>query len=83
MKCTRRKESKIDNLETGNLTIGQVRSFKYLGAIINEDNLIEEEKKERIALGNKAYHSNKSMFQSKLTSRGAVVSGQTGSYLCL
>jgi hypothetical protein len=37
MKCTRRKQ-----LEIGNIKIGQVRSFKYLGAIINEDNSIEE-----------------------------------------
>jgi hypothetical protein len=71
MKCTRRKQPKIDDLEIGNLKIGKVRSFKYLGAIVLEDNSIEEEIKEKIALGNKAYYSNKSMFQSKLISRGA------------
>jgi hypothetical protein len=48
MKCTRRKQSKIDDLEIGNLKISQVRSFKYLGAIVNEDNSTEEEIKERI-----------------------------------
>jgi hypothetical protein len=50
MKCTRRKQSKIDDLETGNLKIGQVKSFKYLGVKVNEDISIEEEIKERIAV---------------------------------
>jgi hypothetical protein len=36
MKCTRRKPSKNEDLQIGNLKIGQVRSFKYLGAIVNE-----------------------------------------------
>jgi hypothetical protein len=71
MKCTRRIQSKIEDLQIGILKIGQVRSFKYLEATVNEDNSIEEEIKERIALGNKAYYSNKRMFQSKLIYRGA------------
>jgi hypothetical protein len=41
MKCSRRKQSKTEDLEIGNFKIGQVRSFKYLGAIVNEDNSIE------------------------------------------
>jgi hypothetical protein len=71
IKCTRRKHSKIDDLEIGNLKIGQIRSFKFLGSTVNEDNSIEEEIKERTALRNKAYYSNKRMFQSKFISRGA------------
>jgi hypothetical protein len=71
MKCTRRKQFKNEDLQIGNLEIGQVRSFKYLGTIVNENNSIEEEIKERIALGNKAYYSNKRLFQNKLISRGA------------
>jgi hypothetical protein len=67
----KRKQSKIEHLEIRNLKIGQVRSFRYLGATVNEDNSIEEEIKDRIALGNKAYYSNKKMFQSKLICRGA------------
>jgi hypothetical protein len=43
MKCTRRKQSKNAELQIGNLKRGPVRSFKYLGAIVNEDNSIEEE----------------------------------------
>jgi hypothetical protein len=70
MKCTRRKQSKNEDLQIRK--IGQVKSFKYkLGAIVNEVNSIEEEIKERITLGNKAYYSNKRMFQNKLISRGA------------
>jgi hypothetical protein len=50
MKCTRRKESKIEDLEIGNLKIGKIRSFKYIGAIVNEENTIEEEIKKRTAV---------------------------------
>jgi hypothetical protein len=71
MKCTRRKQSKIEDMEIGNLKLGEVRSFRYQGAIVNEDNSVEEEIKDRIALRNKAYYSNKRMFQSILFYRGA------------
>jgi hypothetical protein len=64
-------QSKIEDLESGTSKIGQVRLLKYLGATVNEDNSIEEEIKDRIALGNKAYYPNKRMFQSKLICRGA------------
>ena len=47
----------------------QVKSFKHLGSIVNTDNTMEEEIKERIALGNRAYFANKKMFQSKLISK--------------
>jgi len=47
------------------------KSFKYLGSSVNTDNTIEEEIKERIALGNKAFFTNKKMFQSKLISKMA------------
>jgi len=46
-----------------------VKSFTYLGAIVNTDNTIEEEIKERTALGNKAYYANKKMFQSKIITK--------------
>jgi len=49
----------------------QVRSFKYLGSAVNTDNTIEEEIKERIALGNKDFFANKKIFQSKLISKKA------------
>jgi hypothetical protein len=37
----------------------QVKSFKYLGSIVNTDSKMEEKIKERIALGNKVYFANK------------------------
>ena len=47
----------------------QVNSFKYLGTMVNTDNSIEEEIKERIAAVNRAYHVHKKLFVSKLISR--------------
>jgi len=41
----------------------------YLGSTVNTDNKIEEEIKERISLGNKAFFANKKLFQSKLISK--------------
>ena len=49
--------------------IEQVKSFRYLGSIVNKDNTMEEEIKEIIALGNKVYFANKKMFQSRLISK--------------
>ena len=43
----------------------------YYGSIVNTDNTMEEEIKERIALGNKVYFGNKKMFQSRLISKRA------------
>jgi len=50
-----------------------VNSFKYLGAMVNSDNSIEEEIKEMIAAGNKAYHVHKKLFTSKLISRNVKI----------
>ena len=54
-----------------NKELEQVKSFKYLGSIVNTDSTMEEEIKERIALGNKAYFANKKIFQSRLISKRA------------
>jgi hypothetical protein len=43
--------------------------IKYLGTIVTKDNLIEEEIKERIVAGNRAFFANKKIFQSKLVSK--------------
>ena len=70
LKCSKRQgQLKAINIE--NKEIEQVRSFKYLGSTVNTDNKIEEEIKERFALGNKAFFANKKVFQSKLISENA------------
>jgi len=46
-------------MDTGEEQFEQVNSFKYLGSMVNTDNSIEEEIKERIAAGNRAYHVHK------------------------
>jgi len=51
------------------LKIEEVNSAKYLGTIMNADNLIEEEIKERIAAGNRSFFANKKILQSKLIIR--------------
>jgi len=70
LKCSRRQDQlKAINIE--NKETEQVRSFKYLGSTVNADIKIEEEIKERIALGNKTFFANRKIFQSKLISKNA------------
>jgi threonine dehydratase len=61
LKCTRRQDE-LKTINLKNKEFEQVKSFKYLGSTVNTDNTIEEELKERIALGNKAFFANKKMF---------------------
>jgi hypothetical protein len=70
MKCTRRQD-KLTPINIENKELEKVKSFKYLGSIVNTDNTIKEEVKERIALGNIVYFANKNMFQSKLITEKA------------
>jgi hypothetical protein len=51
------------------MQIHPVRSFSYLGTIVNENNTLEEEVRETIAKGNKACYVYKTLFTSKLVSR--------------
>jgi hypothetical protein len=46
-----------------------VHQCKHLGSIINDNNSIEEEIKERIVLGTKAYYANLKFFKSKLVTK--------------
>jgi len=46
-----------------------IKSFSCLGSTVNGNNILEEEIRERIAKGNKAFYANKALFQSKLVSR--------------
>jgi hypothetical protein len=49
------------------MSFESVKSFKYLGAVVNQNNT-REEIKERIIAGNKALYANQTMFQSTLLS---------------
>ena len=70
LKCCRRQDQlKLINIE--NKEIEQDRSFKYLVSTVCTDSTIEEEIKERIALGNKTFFANKKIFQSKFISKNA------------
>ena len=51
-----------------NKHIDQVRSFSYLGAIVNGNCTLEEEIAERTVKGNKAFYANKTLFKSNLVS---------------
>jgi hypothetical protein len=47
----------------------QVKSFKYLGSVVNGNSSIEEEIKGRISLGNRAFYANQDLFKSKLLTK--------------
>jgi hypothetical protein len=64
-----KKDTRTENLNTNNLHTEQVQQYKYLGSIINESNSIEEEIKERITLGIKAYYANQKFFKSRLITK--------------
>ena len=51
------------------LGFDQVRSFSYLGTIVNGNNNLEEEIRERIVKGNKVFYANKTLLKSNLVSR--------------
>ena len=67
-KCTG-KETQLDRLTVDNIQIDQVKSFSYCGTTVNGNNTLEEEIRERIAKGNKAFYANKTLFKSNLVSR--------------
>jgi hypothetical protein len=66
--CTR-KTIQATCIDTGEGQFEQVNSFKYLEEMVNTDNTIEEEIKERIVAGNRAFYVHKKLFTSKLISR--------------
>jgi hypothetical protein len=63
MKCTRKQVTE-NKLEIDTMSIESAQSFKYLGSNVNRNNTIEEEIKERIIAGNKAFYANRKMFQT-------------------
>jgi len=68
MKCTS-KETQLVKTTVVNTQIDQVRSFSYLGTIMNGNNTLEVEIRERIVKGNKAFCANRALFKSKSVSR--------------
>jgi hypothetical protein len=68
LRCTK-KNYAMDDININSMHLEQVKSFKCLGPIVNANNSIEEEIKERIILGNKAYYANQAFFKSKLLSK--------------
>jgi len=62
-------EVKMDGIDITQTHLEQVKSFKYLGLIVNGNNSLEEEIKGRISLGNKAFYANQDLFKSKLLSK--------------
>jgi hypothetical protein len=54
-----------------------IKTFRVLGShsgsIVNGNNSIEEEIKERIILGNEAFYANQALFKSKLLSKKAKI----------
>ena len=66
--CTR-KTIHPTYINIGEKQFELVNSFKYLWTMVNTDNSIEEEIKERTAAGNRAYHVHKRLFSSKLISQ--------------
>ena len=46
-----------------------MQQYKYLGSIINDNNSIEEEIKERIVLSTKVYYANLKFFKSKFVTK--------------
>ena len=53
-------------MDRGEEQFEQVNSCKYLGAMVNTDNSMEEEIKERIAAGNRAYRVHKKTIYIKI-----------------
>jgi hypothetical protein len=55
------------NLQVGNLTFEKVENFKYLGVNINSKNDMHREISERIASGNRCYHSINKLLKIQIT----------------
>ena len=66
-----KKDISIENLNINSSYIEQVQQYKYLGSIINDSNSVEEEVKDRIALGTKAYCVNQKFFKSRLVTKSS------------
>jgi hypothetical protein len=59
----------MDGIDISQSHLEQVKSFRYLGSVVNGRNSIEEEIKERISSGNKPFYANQELFKSKLLTK--------------
>jgi hypothetical protein len=66
IKCSR-NQVKEQIVDLGGIEIGNVQSFKFLGSMINTNNTIKEDIKERISAGNKAYFVHNLSLNSTIT----------------
>jgi hypothetical protein len=57
------------DIEIANRSFENVPQFRYLGTIVTNQNLIQEEIKRRLSSGNACYHSVQSLLSSRLLSK--------------
>ena len=60
--------TQLDKITVENIQIDQVRSFRCLNTIVNGNNILKEEIRERIVKGKKEFYVNRALFESKLVS---------------
>jgi hypothetical protein len=68
MSC-RQNAGQNHNRKVAKRTYETVADFKYLGMAVTDQNLIHEEIKSRLNLGNSCYHSVQNLSSSRLLSR--------------
>jgi len=68
LRCSKKKIG-LNDIDKDSKYLEQVKFYKYLGSIVNGDNNIAEEIKERIAVGVKTYYTNPKIFEIKLLSK--------------
>jgi hypothetical protein len=59
----------LRGIKIANRSFGNVSQFKYLGIKVANQNLIQQEIKRRLSLGNACYHSVQSLLSSRLLSK--------------
>ena len=70
LRCTK-KQRKMDGINITQTHLEWVKSFKYLGSVVNGNNSIEEEIKGRISIGNKAFYANQDLFKIELLTKNS------------
>ncbi|PSN53384.1 hypothetical protein C0J52_03797 [Blattella germanica] len=63
LKCSNHNRN-LDDIQIDDLQIESVPNFKYLGVKVNGNNSSDEEIKERLVNGNKAYFANQTLFKA-------------------